>query len=198
VACSLATSRSSAEARAQHASQDTAPAPPVEHVRGGVIAGVGFPHPLSVEGLVQLERFVAIGGEYGVLPTTTVQQLHTSMWSLAADVRIFPFRGAFFAGLRAGVQHLHEAATVTIGPLGTFSGTQDVDTTFLNPRLGFLWSFGPIAFGVEAGVQIPIAWSTSTNVPAQITPPQPVVILTHTLGMDVIPTVDLMRLGIIL
>ncbi len=85
---------------------------PPDHLRLGAIAGVGFPRPLAVEALAVFERTAAVGLEYGVMPSVTIDGVKASLWSLAGDARVLPFRGAFFVGLRAGLQHL-EGATRT-------------------------------------------------------------------------------------
>src|SRR6516225_4081469 len=78
----------------------------VEPFRIGAIAGVGFPHPLAIEGLVKIEDVVAFGIEYAVLPKTTIGGVQTSLWSLSGDLRVFPFKGAFFVGARVGRQRI--------------------------------------------------------------------------------------------
>ena len=60
-----------------------------EHVRVGAIAGVGFPHPLTVEALVKIDRIVAIGAEYGFTPDINISGVTASMWSASGDVRVF-------------------------------------------------------------------------------------------------------------
>ena len=125
-----------------------------EHLRFGVIGGVGFPRPLAIEGLLKLERTVAIGAEYSVLPTVTVSGVQTSFWALAADARIFPFQGAFFVGMRAGRQHLGADGSLTVDRYGTFTESKTVDTTFRKTRIGFLWTSpepGFTVIGLDAG-----------------------------------------------
>ena len=99
-------------------------------VRLGAIAGVGFPHPLAVEALAEFSGYVAVGAEYGALPAVTIDNVRTSLWSLSADVRVFPFRGAFFIGLRAGRQHVEATTTVTIMSLGSATEVLDLDAWF--------------------------------------------------------------------
>jgi hypothetical protein len=167
-------------------------------VHFGVLGGVGFPRPLAIEGVLELGRFVMLGGEYSALPMITVSGAQTSMWALAADARVFPMHNGFFIGLRLGRQHLDESASITVTGVGSYSASNTADMTFLNPRLGFLWSFGPLALGVDAGVQIPLATSTSNNLPSGVTLPQAVTDVTHTLSGQVIPTIDLLRVGVVL
>jgi hypothetical protein len=69
---------------------------------------------------------------------------------------------------------------------------------FLNPRLGFLWNIGPMALGLDAGVQLPIGVTTAENLPAGIAAPQTALDIRHTLAEQALPTVDLLRLGLVL
>src|SRR5262245_36743172 len=62
----------------------------------GVLGGIGFPRPLSIEPVIVLDRTVMFGAEYSFLPKTTVSSVDVRMWAVAADLRVFPFRGAFF------------------------------------------------------------------------------------------------------
>ncbi len=166
-------------------------------VHVGVLGGVGFPRPLAIEGVLQFDRLVLIGGEYSALPTTSFSGVETSLWAIAADLRVFPMRNGFFVGLRAGKQHLGESATVTVSGV-TATGGNSADTTFLNPRLGFLWNWHALALGIDAGVQIPILTSSVSTLPAGVTAPSGAVDLSHFLSQSVIPTVDLLRIGVVM
>jgi hypothetical protein len=167
-------------------------------VHVGLLGGVGFPRPLAIEGLLEFDRLVVLGAEYSALPTTTFSGVQTSLWALAADGRVFPFRNGFFIGLRAGKQHLSETASVTVGSAGSVSGSNTADTTFLNPRLGFLWSWHALRIGVDAGVQIPILSTSSSSLPAGVSPPSGAAALSRTLGQEAIPTIDLLRFGVVM
>src|SRR5258708_24707900 len=90
----------------------------VDHVRVGVLGSVAFPRPLAIEGLVKLERIVGLGVEYSLLPQLTIQGVQTHFCAVAAAARLFPFKNAFFVGLRAGRQHLGGEGTVTAAGFG--------------------------------------------------------------------------------
>lgn len=165
-------------------------------LRVGAIAGVGFPRPLAIEPMVVLSGYVAIGGEYGVLPSMTVDGVTVSLWSLAGDVRVFPFRGAFFVGLRAGHQHVDASTTITVAPYGSAPEQLSFDSFFVNPRIGFLWtSNAGLTLGVEAGLQIPLTASTDSSLPLSLVPSAQSA--AQTLGGTVLPTVDLLRIGML-
>lgn len=170
-----------------------------EHFRIGAIGGVGFPRPLAIEGLIKLERTLALGAEYSVLPTVTISGVETSFWAVAADARLFPFGGAFFVGLKAGRQHLGVHGTVSVSQVGTLTESVAVDTTFLNPRLGFLWTWSPgVTLGIDAGVQIPIASTASNTLPSELHLNQDVNDVANRFGKTTLPTVDLLRIGFLL
>ena len=67
-------------------------------LRVGAIGGVGFPEPLSIEGMGMIDGTVALGAEFGALPTTAIAGVQTSLWALAGDVRLFPFRARKMPG----------------------------------------------------------------------------------------------------
>jgi hypothetical protein len=166
-----------------------------EHVGIGAMGGVGFPRPLSIEALVRIERTVAFGAEYSLLPKMTISGVDARVWAVAADARIFPFRGAFFVGIRGGVQHA--SASTTLTAQGLSIGEQlDVQTTFINPRIGFLWGKAPgLTVGVEAGIQIPLSSSVTSSLPSQVLATQGLTTVTDTLGKSALPTLDLLRIG---
>jgi hypothetical protein len=196
-ACVLVAGTCSSIARAQSATKESEKPRSEDALRVGVLGGVGFPRPLAVEGIVVIDRLVLLGAEYSALPATTIAGVQTSLWAVAADARVFPFRNGFFVGMRAGQQHLDESATITVTNVGSFSGSTSADTTFINPRMGFLWNWGVLALGIDAGVQIPLSASTSSNLPAGVSAPAAVTAVTQ-LSQQTLPTIDLLRIGLVL
>jgi hypothetical protein len=169
-----------------------------DHFRLGALGGLGFPRPLAIEGMVKLEKVVALGVEYSVLPTFSAYGVETTFHALAADARVFPLRGPFFVGLRAGHQHIGGVGTVTVNGLSG-AGSVTVDTTFVNPRLGFLWTFEPgLSVGIDAGVQIPVSPTVSSTLPAGSVANQEAMRVASAFGTSVLPTIDLIRLGFLL
>ncbi|HEV3189945.1 MAG TPA: hypothetical protein VGY54_05585 [Polyangiaceae bacterium] len=167
-------------------------------LRIGALAGVGFPRPLAFEGMVRFGDIVALGVEYGTSPTVSISGVNVTMWSLSGDFRLFPFGGSFFLGFRAGYQQLAASTTITIAPLGPVAESATLDTYFVNPRIGLLWTLGPgITLGTEAGVQVPISSNFATTVPASVLALSPDTDrAVRTLG-GVLPTVDLLRIGVL-
>jgi len=176
-----------------------------DHLRLGALVGVGFPRPLAIEGLVKVERLLALGLEYSAQPRITVSDVSFTSTAIAGSARVFPLRGPFFLGLRAGRQHINAEASVS-GYGYTVPVTLGVDTTFLNPQIGFLWTWDPgLTIGIDAGLQIPVSSSASSslgssNVPSaaqQAAAPAQRTLesVAGTVGQTVLPTVDLLRLG---
>ena len=169
----------------------------VHELRVGAIAGVGFPRPLAIEPMVVLGGWVALGAEYGVMPQMTIDGVQTDLWSLAGDVRVFPFRGNFFVGMKVGHQHIDASTTVTVAPYGSAPEQLQLDSFYVNPRIGFLWTFhAGFTLGVEAGVQVPLSASVDSSLPLALAPSS-VQNTINALGGAVLPTVDLIRLGML-
>jgi hypothetical protein len=176
-------------------------------LRVGALVGVGAPRPLSVEALLKIERTVALGLEYSALPSVNVSDVQLSCWALAGSARVFPFQGAFFVGLRAGRQHLNASTTLS-GYGYSVPIAMGVDTTFLNPQIGFLWTWDPgFSIGLDAGVQIPLS-STSASTLASASMPtvvqsavapvqQTMESIAREVGQTTLPTVDLVRIGML-
>ncbi len=168
-------------------------------VHFGAIAGIGFPRPLAIEAAITVKRYFLVGGEYSLLPKISVGGVDTMMWALAADARVFPFGGAFFIGVRGGRQHATARATATVANLGSLTESIEVDSWFVNPRVGFAWTWSSgFTLGVDAGVQIPVKSQVTTSLPDAALADSRVTTTTDLLGKRVLPTVDLLRVGFLL
>jgi len=177
-----------------------------DHLSLGALVGVGFPRPLAAEGVLKIERAALLGFEYSALPRITVSQAGASASAVAGDLRVFPLRGPFFVGLRMGEQHIEADATVSAYGY-TVPATLSADTLFLNPRLGFLWTWEPgISLGVDAGVQIPLSTATASALPAssnsyvtaaENSAKSSLESAARLVGNAVLPTVDLLQVGIL-
>lgn len=169
-----------------------------DHVRVGALLGLGFPRPFALQGLVKIERAVGLGVEVGMMPPIKIGALEGSFWGIAGDLRVFPFQGAFFLGLRAGYQRMKATASTELPIIGTLSESAVAETWFVNPRLGFLWTFeSGLSVGLDAGVQVPVQKSFVDSLPEGL----PVDVrgsltgVANTFGQSVVPTVDLLRIG---
>jgi hypothetical protein len=188
-------------ASGQEASEEFAGNRPI---RVGVIGSAAFPRPLAIEGVIGLGRRAILGVEYATTPAITIAHVRTTVWGVAGDARIFPFRGPFFLGLRAGVQHLDGSDSVSSGATGPLTASLAATTWYVNPRVGVLWTFDPgITIGLNAGVQIPVADSETTS-PTTV-PGAPSQAVSSAVGQAtsatdvfvrrVVPTFDLLQLG---
>jgi len=180
---------------AKESPTNEAATPPVPPFQLGALAGVGFPRPVSFEVLTKLGGYVGLGAEYGLLPSMTFSGIATSTWAASGDLRVFPFRGAFFVGFRGGYQHIDADASVTVSGLGSASASASMNNWFINPRLGFLWTvkYG-FTLAMEAGVQVPVSSSFSSTLPAAVALDVRESTPVRTLS-GVLPTVDLLRIG---
>jgi hypothetical protein len=181
----------------------------LDYLRLGAVAGVGFPRPLSILGMAKIDRIVSIGVEYSLLPQITIDNSQTTFWAILGDVRVFPFRDSFFIGIAAGHQRAGAAASFAFpSPYPSLTEEIVADTWLINPRIGFLktWVWG-LTLGIDVGVQIPISSSFSSTAPSSVTVgnqvfPVPVNSdannVAHSLGTSVLPTVDLLRIGLLL
>jgi len=169
-----------------------------DHVRVGALLGLGFPRPMALEGMVKIERTLGLGFEAGMMPPLKIGAFEGSFWGVAGDLRVFPFQGAFFIGLRAGYQRMKATATATLPIVGSLTESAVAETWFVNPRMGFLWTFrSGFTVGLDVGVQVPIKKSfvdtlpdgTPTDVRSSMED------VAKTFGHAVIPTVDLLRVG---
>lgn len=175
-------------------------------IRVGALLGVGFPRPLAVEGVVKLDQSALLGVEYSALPQITVSDVRASCWAVAGDARVFPLHGAFFFGLRAGRQHISAESSVSAYGY-TVPAALTVDTVFVNPRLGFLWTWDPgVTLGIDAGVQIPLSSATASTLPkttssavagAAASARESLESVARGVGQTTLPTVDLLRVGIL-
>ena len=174
-----------------------------EHFRIGPLVGVGFPRPFAIEGFAKIEKLVGVGFEYSFLPRMNFVNVDTGFEAFAVDLRVFPFKGSFFIGARAGRQWLDAKARLTAGALGSFTESMEAHTWFLNPRAGFLHTFqSGITLGIDAGVQVPINPSyersgraTDAGMAVQTGIDGTLVAVANALGNSTTPTIDLLRLG---
>lgn len=168
-------------------------------VRLGAFAGVGFPRPLSIEGMIKFDDLVGIGVEYGALPSMTISGVNAQLNAIAVDARIFPMRNGFFIGLAIGHQHLDINSTVSLPEgAGSYTGDVTADTWYVNPRIGFLWTVRwGLTVGIDAGIQIPVSASLTNNVPSELSEGQTAQNVATTFGKDALPTVNLLRLGML-
>ena len=185
---------------ADHVQDGSAGSETSEPLTAGAFGGVGFPRPLAIEAMVKIDRLVGIGFEYSLLPNATIGGVDTRFYAACADVRLFPFRSGFFIGIAGGYQHVSAATTVTLpGGLGSLAENVTADTWLINPRIGYLstWDSG-FTLGIDAGVQIPLSATITNTIPSSLAVSKSAEDAARFLGKAVIPTVDLLRIGMML
>jgi hypothetical protein len=172
---------------------------PLDPFRIGAFTGVGFPRPVSIEGFIKIEKIIGLGLEYSFLPSVTLGGVDTELNAIMGDLRVFPFENGFFIGVGAGRQHLSAASAVGIAQLGGATPGITVDTIILNPRIGFLatWGWG-LTLGIDAGLQLPLAATTHSTIPSGVSLSPDPSGMANAFGRNVLPTVDLLRIGLLL
>jgi len=145
----------------------------------GATAGVSLPRPLAAHVYARAFGFVAVGFSYSDFPAfianpllsvaglkngqTTVNLDQFSAYE--GDLRVFPFFGDLFVGAGLGRQTFKASMTQST-TLGNFNGSVAVSTTYVAPRLGYLWTFGPgLTVGMDAGVQLKLSSDAQINLP---------------------------------
>lgn len=168
-----------------------------ERPRVGLLLGVGFPRPLAAELLVKANRYVAFGAEASMAPEIGVSTVHGSLYGVAGDLRVFPVPGPFFIGVRGGYQRMTLKTTVALPPLGARTDAAFAETTYVNPRLGVLWTHrSGFSLGADVGVQIPITSRYTSSVPKEAAEADAILSkVASAFGNGVTPTVDLLRVG---
>jgi hypothetical protein len=167
--------------------------------RIGAFTGIGFPRPIGIEGFVKIEKIIGLGIEYSFAPDLTISGVATQLNAVMGDFRVFPFENAFFIGMGVGHQHLSAQSASAIPELGGATPGITVDAFLLNPRVGFLYTWGwGLTLGIDAGLQIPVAAQTHSTIPSGVSfSPDPTG-MANTFGRSILPTVDILRLGLLL
>lgn len=147
---------------------------------GAMVGLVSLPRPLDAELYVRASDYFFVGFSYSDFPAFVADPLLSAAGAKSgstsasldqfnafdADLRVFPFAGAFFLGSSFGRQSFKAAVTESTA-LGPQTATIDLTTIYATPRLGYLWTFGPgIVLGLDAGVQLKLSKDQHVNMPA--------------------------------
>jgi hypothetical protein len=173
--------RSDARLPVPHSSDERSSSELPIHI--GVMGGPSAPRPLDGEVYVRAFGFLFAGFSYSDFPafiadpllslaglnngTTTFRLDKFS--AMEGEVRIFPFAGELFVGSSFGRQTFNATVTQQTGT-GTASGTLAVDTMYATPRIGYLWTLGPIVLGMDAGVQLKLSSQQQISLPSGAPP----------------------------
>lgn len=153
------------------------PAGPV-HV-AAMLGIVSLPRPIDAEVLVRIADLFGVGLGYSDFPAFIANPLLDLAGAKSAstdarldqfsafdlDLRVFPFRGRFFAGASFGRQSLKGAVTenTTFGPQ---TATVDLTTWYGTPRVGWMWTFEPgFVVGLDVGIQLKLISDRTVTVP---------------------------------
>jgi hypothetical protein len=169
----LATSASGEEAESRAA----------VHV-GAMIGLVSLPRPIDVEVFVRIADLFGVGLGYSDFPAFIANPLlelagaksDSTDARLAQfngfdlDLRVFPFRGRFFAGSSFGRQSLQGAVSENTA-LGPQTATVDLTTWYATPRVGWIWTLDRGFFlGFDIGIQLKLVADKTVTVPPSATP----------------------------
>jgi len=169
-------------ARRPAAFDDSKDASRLFHV-GAMVGLLSLPRPLDAELYLRVSDYFFVGFSYSDFPAFVADPLLSAAGAnngqttarldqfdgLDADLRVFPFAGAFFVGTSFGRQSLKGAITENTA-FGPQTATVDLTTIYATPRLGYLWIFGPgIVLGVDAGVQLKLSGTPQVNMPSGAT-----------------------------
>jgi hypothetical protein len=228
VAFTLATTLEPAELGGGATSAPTPPAPPptasaaapakaqppdasptlLGPVRLGPVIGVGAPEALQVGALVTYKNVVGLAFAYGTLPKVAVPGLGgatITRSSLELDLRGYPWRGPFFVGLGVGRAKTRGSVDAGVRAYRTnipATATARMEATYLSPKIGVMWITKPgIAFGADAGVQIPISpedpefTQSSLGLTVPVQPDNQLATIARKVARQPLPFVNLIRVA---
>ncbi len=135
-----------------------------DFVIGPRVTALGLPVPFRGGLETKWDNLIGLSFDYGFLPSLSFDNVSVGLsgWNVAAH--IYPWKGAFFAGLAFGAQNLTGSDTGTVSGVPT-TVTVNFNSTFIAPEIGWRWVWNSgFYLGMELGVQIPL--STSSNVSA--------------------------------
>jgi hypothetical protein len=169
---------------ASPAARAEGPGSPDEHqlVHAGVMVGlVSLPRPIDGEVFVKLMDLVQVGFSYSDFPNFVAGPLLDAIGArngstqtrlddfsaYEADLRVYPFHGAFFVGSSFGRQSLSGAVTIQT-PAGASTGTADIKTIYATPRVGLVWTWtSGLLLGVDVGAQFKLSADKKVFIPPE-------------------------------
>ena len=144
----------------------------------GIMVGPALPRALDGEIFVEYADLVSLGFSYSDFPNFIASPFLSAIdanngsstrlddfSAYEGDLRVFPFRGTFFVGASIGHQSLKGASTVQT-PAGPRTGTADVQTIYLTPRVGLVWTWSSgFLLGVDGGIQLKLSSTQTVVIP---------------------------------
>jgi hypothetical protein len=171
-------------------------------LRPGVMAAVA-PLPQGLYGVevgVKYKRWASVGAQFSGTPTIVVGPASATLNTFSLNGRFHPFRGGFFLGASLGRSSIHAEASDE-GQTARVEATR----TFVTPGFGWLYTLpSGLSLGfMSLGVNVPLTGDVKTELPAAaaVTTPdlaQKANDLAKPLGRQVLPSVELFRIGFLL
>ncbi len=127
----------------------------------GILATLfGFPTVFRGAIEVKYNNLLGLSFEYGRIPTIAFAGVSVGYDSWSVTGKVFPFKKAMFLALGVGQLAFGGSRTQIFSSQST-TASLTVVNTFVNPHIGWRWiSKRGLVFGMEVGVQIPIATVT--------------------------------------
>lgn len=144
-------------------------APPGRAVRVGVQVGlVSLPRPADFAVVARFWDTIGLGVRYSFLPhalsdrifqAASIRSASLDLDAIEAELRVFPFQGAFCIGASAGRQSL--SGKYAAQP---HSFEARLTSRYVAPRLGWVgvWESG-FSMGFDIGAQIPLSQELTTS-----------------------------------
>jgi len=134
---------------------------------GGIGLTVNFPHILNLS-YETLNRASHLTYQFsvGYIPPITISVATVSILSLEAKARWHPFGGAFFFGVGGGYQKVSASGSQTLTESGQsvpVTVKDGLGNIYATPQLGWIWLFGKLMVGLEAGMQVGFGSSNNLN-----------------------------------
>jgi hypothetical protein len=163
-----------------------------------LLAGIGYPRPLSFEAALRTSTRTITSGELVMMPAVTVGGIEANQIGVAAALRVFPLKTPLFIGLRGGFQRTTLTRDVALPYGERLSAKATTETAFINPRAGVMWTWrGGLTMSIDVGVHIPVGAALSVSLPNGASPEatEKLAKMADALGNAVVPSVDLLRVG---
>jgi len=164
-------------------------------VIGPKIMLVSFPAPgVGIE--AKALDLLGLSFDYGFIPDVTVSGVTVGLTNWSLGGRVYPFRGAFFAGVAMGSRSFHGSKTDT--STGTpVKAKATVSSTFVAPEIGWRWVWsGGLFLGMDLGWQFVLSDRTTLEANgASLDTQQDVQDQADRIGKAGLPVLGLLQLG---
>lgn len=172
--------------------------------RLGALASAGFPSIVTGQLVYKYADWVGLTASYGATPSLSLpiaDGVRIEQHGFSGTGRVYPFRGAFFLGVGAGMSTFRSEQSAASGGYAA-RASMSTNTTYAMGELGFLhrFAFG-LALGADLGIQIPMSShaTSAASVNGEAAPvPQEIRDTMTFLSSKPIPVLNFLRLGWVL